>query len=89
VVISPTNGVDCTDVSIQSVADSQFNERKVISFSSGFITKDEGRNSQVRFIKNQNQVVVGEMIADGMYGETSLCSLQILMPPLDSQLLYL
>jgi len=65
-VVSHTGSGECIDVSIQTIAESQFEERKVAQFSSSFVVKDVGRTKQVRFIKNTHNVVVGEILGDGI-----------------------
>lgn len=58
---------NCSDVTFRAVVESQFKERSQISLSSSFLSRGQGsRVTSARFLKNPNQVVVGEIVGDGL-----------------------
>jgi hypothetical protein len=60
-------GTDCIAIQIAVVPQSQFQQNQIITLSSVSISLPQATQiNQVRFIKNSNGVVVGEMIGDGV-----------------------
>jgi hypothetical protein len=65
-------GTDCVDIQIAVVPQSQFQQNQIITLSSVSVSMPQTNEiDQVRFIKNANKVVVGELIGDGVSFELS------------------
>jgi hypothetical protein len=57
----------CTDVTFRAVIQAQFKERSQISLTSSFLSRGQAsRVTSAKFLKNENQVVVGEVVGDGL-----------------------
>jgi hypothetical protein len=61
------DGSDCSEISAAVVPVNQFSQRRQVSLSSVSVSLSQsGRVDQLRFIKNQQGVAVGELIGDGV-----------------------
>ena len=56
----------CPRISTYKIQNASFVNRKVVSFTSSFITKDVDKKQQIRFIQNSDKVIIGEVLGDGL-----------------------